>query len=58
MLCMCFVALQMTAQDSYFMCDFEDEAQNAKWSLVNGSYGVTTANKWNIGSAVSNGGEK
>ena len=54
---MCFIALQLTAQNSYFTCDFEDAAQNAQWSLTNGSMAADIPNKWYIGSAISNGGK-
>ena len=56
-ICMCFIALQLTAQNSYFTCDFEDAAQNAQWSLTNGSMAADIPNKWYIGSAISNGGK-
>ncbi|MBR3412181.1 MAG: fibronectin type III domain-containing protein [Bacteroidales bacterium] len=42
--------------DSYiglpFVCDFENAAQNALWTLDNG----TNANKWHISTAANNGG--
>ena len=37
-----------------FFCDFEDTVQNALWSLENGA----NPNKWYIGSATNNGGER
>lgn len=58
MFCMCLIALQANAQTSYFTCDFEDATQNAQWSLTNGTFAAAIANKWCIGSATSNGGEK
>lgn len=57
MLGVCFVIMQIVAQSSYFTCDFEDESQNAQWSLVNGPKAATIANKWCIGSATSHGGQ-
>lgn len=54
-LSLCSVSAQQT---SSFSCDFEDEAQNRAWSLVNGVQAADIPNKWVIGSAVSNGGEK
>ena len=57
-ICICFIALQLTAQNSYFTCDFEDAAQNAQWSLVNGVQASEIPNKWCIGSATSHGGQK
>ena len=51
------VAFTIEAQDAYFYCDFEDEAQNAQWSLINGKYGATIGNKWCIGSAVARSGQ-
>ena len=41
-----------------FSCDFEDEVQNATWSLVNGTMASQIPNKWFIGSAINNGGDK
>ena len=52
----CFVLLQVNAQDSYFICDFEDSVQNAQWSLENGGKASEITNKWYIGSAISHGG--
>lgn len=52
-----FVAFAVEAQDTSFYCDFEDEEQNAKWSLVNGNKAENILNKWHIGSAISNGGQ-
>lgn len=55
-LAICFSLLQLEAQDSYFICDFEDTVQNAQWSLLNGTKAVEISNKWYIGSAISHGG--
>ena len=37
-----------------YMCDFEDQAENDDWVIING----TQTNKWHIGSAANNGGTK
>ena len=52
-----FVAFAVEAQEMSFYCDFEDEAQNAQWSLENGPMAATILNKWHIGSAASHGGK-
>ncbi len=37
-----------------YSCNFENETENANWTLENG----TESNKWNIGTATQNGGSK
>ena len=37
-----------------YTCGFEEDTQNVKWTLSNGGQ----TNKWHIGTAASNGGEK
>ena len=51
------MALQAQTAASY-SCDFENEAQNATWSLVNGTMATDIPNKWAIGTAANNGGAK
>ncbi len=51
------LTLQAQTAASY-ECDFENEAQNATWSLVNGSMAASIPNKWAIGTAVNNGGQR
>lgn len=43
---------------AFYACDFEDDSQNAEWSLVNGPMASRIPNKWCIGTAVNNGGAK
>lgn len=52
-----FFAFAVEAQEMSFYCDFEDEEQNAQWSLENGPMAATILNKWHIGSAASHGGK-
>lgn len=42
------------AQTYPYFCGFEDDAENAQWTLVNGS----CANQWYIGTAAKHEGEK
>ena len=37
-----------------YVCDFEDDTENAGWALING----TQTNQWRLGEAVNNGGSK
>ncbi|MBR5983080.1 MAG: carboxypeptidase regulatory-like domain-containing protein [Bacteroidales bacterium] len=49
--------VELTAMDidyEPYICDFEDSEENANWILSNGRQ----TNKWHIGTAVNNGGEK
>ena len=39
-------------QNAIYTCDFEDNTENANWTLENGSQ----INQWHIGTAASNGG--
>lgn len=41
-----------------YSCDFEDEAENARWELNYGPSNRLLKNKWFIGTATNNGGEK
>lgn len=54
---LCTLTLLAQAKAS-FTCDFEDDAQNAEWSLVNGRLAASIPNKWCIGTAANNGGAK
>ncbi len=47
-----FTAFTSLGQDVIYSCDFEDDAENANWTLNNGNQ----TNQWYIGSAASNGG--
>lgn len=50
--------VNMTAQTIY-LCDFENEVENAGWKLnVTANPSIPFANKWYIGTGISNGGEK
>lgn len=42
---------------SSFSCDFENQAQNAEWSLINGTMAASIPNQWYIGNAINNGGK-
>lgn len=44
----------LNAQTGY-MCDFESEAENSQWTMNQGLLGN---NRWHIGAAVHNGGQK
>lgn len=45
-------------QISYYTCDFEDEPLIPAWTLNAGPNGASVTNKWYIGTAINNGGEK
>jgi uncharacterized protein (TIGR02145 family) len=49
-----FTAFASFGQNVIYSCDFEDADENANWTLANG----TQTNKWYIGTAANNGGEK
>lgn len=52
------VALPLAA-DTYYFCDFENEAENAKWQLnTPRNESATWANLWYIGSATAKDGQK
>lgn len=42
----------ITMNDLPYFCDFEDDAENAKWVLNPAVEQITTANRWVVGSAV------
>ena len=41
-----------------YECDFEDEAQNAEWRLMNGNMASQIPHAWVIDTASANGGQK
>ncbi|MBR5983081.1 MAG: fibronectin type III domain-containing protein [Bacteroidales bacterium] len=47
-----FSSFASFGQNVVFQCDFEDDAENANWTLVNDDQ----TNQWYIGSAANNGG--
>mgnify|MGYP002523796787 CR=1 FL=1 len=49
---------RITTSDLPYLCDFEDDTENANWVLNPGIEKITTPNKWVIGAATSYTGEK
>ncbi|MBO7651371.1 MAG: hypothetical protein J6S84_01470, partial [Bacteroidales bacterium] len=48
-----FSAVASFGQNVIYSCDFEDNTENANWTLENGSH----INQWYIGTAARNGGD-
>lgn len=48
----------ITMVDLPYLCDFEDAAENANWTLNPSVNTITTDNRWVIGSAVAYTGER
>lgn len=46
------------AQLQSYNCDFEDESENSQWQLNTGVFGEDCVNRWYIGNAAHNGGQK
>lgn len=53
-----FAQNSITMSDLPYFCDFEDDAENAKWVLNPGIENITTTNAWCIGGAKAYTGEK
>lgn len=51
-------AQSVTMADLPYLCDFEDEAENARWVLNPSIETITTANAWSIGKATAYTGSK
>ena len=43
----------ITMENLPYLCDFEDETENANWVLNPSVETITTANRWVIGKAAS-----
>lgn len=48
----------LVAQTAGYSCDFEDEGLETEWTLNGGPFGSQCINKWHIGGAEKNGGER
>lgn len=48
----------ITMDDLPYLCDFEDDAENANWTLNPSVNTITTANRWVIGDATAYTGAK
>jgi len=48
----------ITTADLPYLCDFEDETENANWKLNPGVEGIITENRWVIGDALAYTGRK
>ena len=57
-LCNTVLGQAITMDDLPYLCDFEDEAENAKWNLNPYVNTITTANRWVIGDATAYTGEQ
>lgn len=51
-------AEESTQSITHYYCDFEDENEVQQWNLLVGAQAASIPNKWVVGSAMNNGGQK
>lgn len=52
------VLAEESTQITHYYCDFEDENEVQQWDLLVGAQAASITNKWVVGSALNNGGQK
>lgn len=52
------VFAEESTQITHYYCDFEDENEVQQWDLLVGAQAASITNKWVVGSALNNGGQK
>jgi len=63
LICMLVVSAPAFAEEStesitHYYCDFEDDNEVQQWNLLVGAQAASIPNKWVVGSALNNGGQK